>query len=69
MVSNGGSTGFAPIHVRIAIVLTSVHILIFLVGENFVDFFVVFTSLIMIMIEAPSAITPPSFEGIDRRIA
>jgi len=41
---------------------------VFLVGENFVglDFFI--TSGKRMIIDAARAITPPSFEGIDRRI-
>jgi len=41
---------------------------IFFMGENFVDFDFVFTKIASIRIEAARATTPPSFDGIDRRI-
>lgn len=41
---------------------------VFFVGENFVDFDFVLVRTVSIKIEAASANTPPSFDGIDRRI-
>jgi len=66
--SNGVSTGFAPIHVRIIITLTRVQNTIFVFALNFVDVFFVFTITIRIRIDIARAITPPSFDGIDRKI-
>jgi len=66
--SNGGSTGFAPIHVRIMITLVKNQNFVFFCVLNFVDVFFVFIITVRIMIDAPRAITPPSFDGIDRRI-
>lgn len=61
----------APIHVSIMKVAKSAHIVDFIVGENFDDliFFFLFIGMDIIRIDAISAITPPSFDGIDRRIA
>jgi hypothetical protein len=42
--------------------------LVFLVGENFVGLFFLRIKGIRIRIDATRAITPPSFDGIDRRI-
>ena len=41
---------------------------VFFAGENFVDFDFVLTRITSIKIEAARATTPPSFDGIDRRI-
>ncbi len=65
--SKGLSTVFAPIHVRIRIVDTSVQNIIFFEGTNFVLFFFFVTRIERIITEAAKATTPPSFEGIDRR--
>lgn len=52
-------------------ILMNVHVSIFIAGENFFDFFMVFIdeSIKMIRIDIRRAITPPSLLGIDRRIA
>ncbi len=49
--------------------LTSLQIFIFFVGLNFVFFVFLFTKIAMMAIDDTRATTPPSFEGIDRRIA
>jgi len=41
---------------------------VFFVGENFVDFDFVLAKIASIKMEAARATTPPSFEGMDRRI-
>jgi hypothetical protein len=41
---------------------------IFLSGLNFVLMFFFITKIVRIIIDAASAITPPSLEGMDRRI-
>jgi len=66
--SNGASTGFVPIHVRIMITLTIIQNFAFICIVNFVDFFFVFTITVRIRIDITRAITPPSFDGMDRRI-
>ena len=71
IVSNGGSTGFPPIHVRVRKVPRIDHRIVFLIGENFVD--KIFEDLSgrmnRIAIDNTRAITPPSLLGMDRRIA
>jgi len=68
ILSNGCSTVFAPIQVRIMRIERSVHSFIFFVVLNFVDFDFFITSVIRIKIDDASANTPPSFDGRDRRI-
>lgn len=67
--SYGGSTGLAPIHVKATNTLTSLQIFIFFVGLNFVFFVFLITNTIRIAMDEASATTPPSFDGIDRKIA
>lgn len=67
--SYGGSTGFAPIHVRITKVLARIQNFAFFWGRNFVLFVFLLIMTRRIIIDARSAITPPSFDGIDRKIA
>jgi len=71
VISYGGSTGFAPIQVRIRRVLTSIHVIIIFTGFSFFGFFFVFLfiGIINLNTEASRATTPPSFEGIERKIA
>ena len=71
IVSNGGSTGFAPIHVRMPRVAISVISIIFLRGLYFVDVVVSFfiDGVVNTAIDMASATTPPSLDGIDRQIA
>lgn len=67
---NGGSTGLAPIHVRSETKVTNNQKFIFLLGLNFLFilfFFIVNTA--RIRIDPTMASTPPSLEGIERRIA
>jgi len=66
--SKGDSTGLAPIQVRIMITLTIVQNFVFIEVLNFVVFFFVFIITAKIKMDIPSAETPPSFEGIERRI-
>jgi hypothetical protein len=71
LFSIGFSTGLAPIHVRNARVLIVIGIRTFFSGENLLDwfFFLFIVGFMNMMIDAASASTPPSFDGIDRRIA
>lgn len=67
---NGGSTGFAPIHVSRVAVTRNTQNINFFTGLNLLfldDFFNVRTP--MITMAATIASTPPSFDGIDRKIA
>jgi len=68
IASNGSSTGFAPIQVKITRIAARDQNFIFLKGLNF-DLVSLFTDTAKIKIEARRAMTPPSFEGIERRIA
>lgn len=69
--SNGGSTGFAPIQVRILSVAIRIAIIVFFIGLYFIDrvfsFFMV--GIANTVIDMARAITPPNFDGIERRIA
>lgn len=58
----------APIQVKIKIVATKNQNLIFLVGLNFVGLDFSKIKGARIRIERARATTPPSFEGIDRKI-
>lgn len=67
---NGGSTGLAPIQVKSPTVEMNAQNEIFFAGENFL--FIVFlfrVSTRSTRIAAAIATTPPSLDGIDRRIA
>lgn len=67
---NGGSTGLAPIHVNIKNSLTSVQNDIFFIGANFLfNLFFFKHNVASTSTEHTMATTPPSFDGIDRRIA
>lgn len=69
-VINGGSTGLAPIHVSMKNSLTSVQNDTFLVGVNFLFSLLSFKhKVINTSTEHTIATTPPSFDGIDRKIA
>jgi len=57
----------APIHVKIIITLTIIQNFIFIEILNFVEVFFVFIITVKIRMDIPSAITPPNFDGIDRR--
>jgi hypothetical protein len=61
----------APIHVKIVNLLISVHKIVFVVGLFFFLFFFVFVIIgrMNTTRDPARAITPPSFEGIERRIA
>jgi hypothetical protein len=67
--SYGGSTGLAPIQVKRRVVATRVQNFIFLRGLNFLDFDLFMDSTIKKATDIARAITPPSFDGIDRKIA
>jgi hypothetical protein len=69
ILSYGGSTGFAPIHVSSKVVATKVQNFVFLVGENFLDFDLFVVSTMRNATDPARAMTPPSLEGIERRIA
>jgi hypothetical protein len=69
ILSYGGSTGLAPIQVRRRVVATKVQNFIFFNGLNFLDFDLFLDSTIRNATDIASATTPPSFDGIDRRIA
>jgi len=66
--SNGDSTVFVPIHVRISTVVSINQYFVFFVVLNFAEglFFMIRT--IRIMIDITRAITPPNFDGIERKI-
>jgi len=66
--SKGLSTVFAPIHVNTKITEIKNQNLNFLKGRNFLLFLFPKTKIDKIKIEAAKARTPPSLEGIDRRI-
>lgn len=68
---NGVSTGLAPTQDRVMNVGRTVHIVIIFVGLFFVVWFFFFLviGVIITRIDASIAITPPNFDGIDRRIA
>lgn len=66
--SNGLSTVFAPIHVKITMIDKRIHVLIFFDGLNFVDFDFFVVMIEIIMIDMINATTPPNFDGMDRRI-
>jgi hypothetical protein len=67
--SYGGSTGLAPIHVNSTAVATNVQNFAFFLGENFLDFEFFVNSTMRNATDPARATTPPSLEGIDRRIA
>ena len=64
--SNGLSTGFAPIQVRMIIIEIRAHRENFLIGLNFVGDFFLAAKSAMIRTDMARAMTPPSLEGIDR---
>jgi len=66
--SKGVSTGLAPIHVKIKITLTITQNFIFDCILNFVVIFFVFIRMAKIRMDITRAITPPNFDGIERRI-
>lgn len=70
IVIYGSSTGLAPIHVRIKAILMKDQNNTFFCVENFLfkEFFFIIGARRM-RIEASIANTPPSLDGIDRRIA
>lgn len=68
MPSKGGSTGFAPIHVRTTVVVTRNQKRIFFWGVILFLLFFVVARGIKIRMDATSLITPPNFEGIERKI-
>jgi len=59
----------APIQVRIIMIEINNQNFIFMMGLNLFDIIFVFTKYVKLRIEAARAMTPPSFEGIARRIA
>lgn len=63
-------TGFPPIHVSMITITVNIQNMFFLYGLNFlfIDFFLI-TINDKIMIDRAIAKTPPSFDGIDRKIA
>lgn len=68
----GGSTGFAPIQVRIVITIKIVHKINLLIGRNILedeDGEDKNGIMYRIAIENIKAITPPSLLGTERRIA
>jgi len=67
--SNGGSTGFAPIHVSRKKILTKDQNFSLDNGLNFFDFVFIKGRIANTRMDARRATTPPSFEGIERRMA
>ena len=68
MDSKGLSTVLAPIHVSTSVTEHNDHMAYFLKRENFEDFPFFSKVVLKTKIERSKATTPPSFEGIDRRI-
>jgi len=68
MPSYGLSTVLAPIQVRIRTVEQNTQNMTFFCGLNFVLILFFVDKTISIKIDATSAITPPSFDGMDRRM-
>lgn len=66
--SYGFSTGLAPIQVKMQIIEIKIQNLIFFVGLNFDGLDFERTKIAGIKTDKARAITPPSFDGIDRRI-
>jgi hypothetical protein len=71
IISNGGSTGLAPIHVKIIKFIDNIQNKVLLMGLNFLDrrCFLNMGIIPRIKIAAISAITPPNLLGIERKIA
>jgi len=71
VASYGGSTGLAPIQVRIKSVLTIIHKIIVFLGWSFFVFFFIFLPIGIknLITDASKATTPPNFDGIERKIA
>jgi hypothetical protein len=69
--TNGSSTGFAPSHVSVTNVLISSHRVAFFDGANFIDFTFGFfrAGAYITTMDIARAMTPPSLDGMDRRIA
>jgi len=65
--SNGLSTVLAPIQVKIRIVEVKNQNFVFFVILNFMDFPFFGIKIIRMIIDVTRAITPPNFEGIDRK--
>jgi hypothetical protein len=68
MPSKGDSTAFAPIHVKTIRIVIRNQKLVFFEKQNFVGLFLFNNRGMKIKIEVPNATTPPSFEGMDRKI-
>jgi len=66
--SKGYSTGFAPIHVKIKRVVRKNQKMGFFLQENLDVLFFCKTIGKKISMEAANATTPPSLEGIERKI-
>jgi len=71
IISNGYSTGFAPIQVRMMNVILINQKVIFFIMSNFIEisFWFLKDKITKIRIEATKAMTPPSLLGIDRKMA
>jgi len=69
MSSNGASTGLAPIQVRMMNTLMKDQNFSFERGLNLLVFFLIRGRVMNTMMDASKATTPPSFDGIDRRMA
>lgn len=69
MVSKGCSTALAPIHVKINTIEIKIQNNVFVVGLIFDEILFLFLKYASITIDIASATTPPSFDGIARRIA
>jgi hypothetical protein len=71
IVSNGCSTGLAPIHVNTIKFLKKVQTKILLFGKNFLLLMKILVKdkITIITIDIAKAITPPNLFGIERRTA
>lgn len=67
--SYGGSTGLAPIQVSSRVVATSIQNVAFFFGSNFLELDLFPERIIKYATDMARAITPPSLEGMERRMA
>jgi len=71
IISYGGSTGLAPIHVKIINLLIKVHRVALFIGLVFFVFFFLLVAIgkINTTRDPTKATTPPSFDGMERKMA
>jgi len=71
IISYGGSTGLAPIHVSTIKLLIRVHRVALVIGLIFFTFFflLVIIGRMKTTKDPTNATTPPNFDGMERRMA